>query len=292
VAKNPTDALDWLLGQQRTERRDELIRLALQQFSESDSKGAAGWALKNLSGIDLNNNLIAIAENWAEQNGLEAATWFLALPQTPQRDAAVENMYFAWASNDPEAALQFIKTNPNLGELASTLQRAALAGWAKSDPEKAVATSLTLSQSANDPGLFANTLANWATMDLPGSTDWLMAHLKSGEERTTALLELAPIYAEQSPEAGIAWLAKLNAGEERDAVASSMAVAWARADAPGAAKWAASQNSSTLSTDAISAISLNFLREDPTAFETWRASLPEGPLKKQAAEIGKSEEGQ
>ncbi len=286
VKHHPVNALDWLKSQPKTERRDELIRLALNHFSENDPKGAADWANENLSGADLNNTLIAIAENWAEQNGLEATTWFLALPPSTQRDAAVENMMFSWASNEPEAALRYLKENPALGDLSPVLQRAALAGWAKSDPVKAVSTSLSLSRANNDPGLFGNTLANWATMDLQASSDWLMEHVKTGGERTAAVQELATIYAQQSPETGIVWLEKLNAGNERDAAASSLVAAWSRADAASAAKWAASQNSSALSPDAVSSLVHNFLMNDASAFQTWRSSLTGGPIKQEADKIG------
>jgi|GEM_PF-1780933 len=286
VQSHPADALDWLQNQPKTERRDELIHIALNHFSENDPKAAAGWATANLSGADLNNTLIAIAENWAEQNGLEATTWFLALPPSSQRDAAVENMLFSWASNEPEAALRFIKENPSLGDLSPVMQRAALAGWAKSDPVKAVTSSLSLSQANNDPALFGNTLANWATVDLQASSDWLMEQVKPGSERTAAIQELATIYAQQSPDAGIAWLGKLTAGNERDAAASSLAATWSRADADAAAKWAASQHSSVLSPDSITTLAHNFLMSDATAFQTWRATLPEGPLKQQADKIG------
>ncbi|MEY3896294.1 MAG: hypothetical protein RLZZ214_1814, partial [Verrucomicrobiota bacterium] len=60
VAKDPTGALDWIAGQTASRRRDELVRLALKQYSETNAKGAAEWALRNLSGGNLNNSLIAI----------------------------------------------------------------------------------------------------------------------------------------------------------------------------------------------------------------------------------------
>ncbi len=289
VRKNPQGALGWLQSQQPSQRRNELVRLALHQFSETDPKGAAEWAVANLTGVALNNNLIAIAENWADQSGSEAANWLIKLPQTSERDAAMENMYFAWATNEPEAAMQFLKGHPALGELSPTLQRAVLAGWAKSDPLKAVAMSLAMSQANQDPGIFGNTLANWATVDLQSSSEWLLANLKLGNERSAAIKELATIYAQQSPGAGLAWLDKLNAGSERDAAANFMVTAWARTDAPAAAKWAAGQTSSTLLPQTASAIAHHFLRADPATFEKWRDSLPEGLLKSQASELTRSD---
>ena len=234
VAKDPVGALDWLAGQTASRRRDELVRLALKQYSETNAKGAAEWALQNLSGGNLNNSLIAIANQWASQNGREAATWFLKLPVTRERNAAVENMFFTWGSNEPASALEFIRSESSIGGLSPTLQRASLAGWAKSDPEAAVTASLESSRTRNDPGQFANTLANWATLDLDASSQWLLANVPAGEQRTFAARELAAIFAQQDPAAGAAWLEKLTGGQERDFAAGTLVAEWSR-DAPAEA---------------------------------------------------------
>lgn len=285
VTKNPKDALDWLYSQQPTDRRDEIIHMALNQYSEMDPKGAAAWATKNFTGIDLNNALITIAENWALQNGSQAAVWFLALPPTAERNAAMENVLFSWATNEPTAALEFLKSNPSLGDLSPTLRRAALAGWAKTDPEGAVNASLLMSRVNHDTDQFANTLANWATMDLLASSQWLITNLPTGTERTAAAQELATIFASQSPDNGVSWLEQLHQGVERDAAASALAMAWSRRGAADAAKWAASQTTSNLSPEAIATISRNFMMKDTAAFEAWRSSLPSGRMKEQAAQV-------
>ncbi len=169
VAKDPSGALNWLASQPPSYRKAELIQLALKQFSETDGRGAAQWALENMEGGELNNSLIAIANEWALQNGREAANWFLALPGTRERDAAVENMMFTWATNEPEAALGFVRERGDLEDFATVLRRATLAGWSKSDPVGAVEASLEISKKENDPDQFANTIANWATVDLASS---------------------------------------------------------------------------------------------------------------------------
>lgn len=284
VAKTPREALDWLASQQPSGRRDEVLRLALKQYSETDAKGAADWALHNLTGTDLNNSLIAIADNWAQENGREAATWFSGLPVTQERDAAIENIFFSWASNEPAAALEFLASDSGLGDLTSALRRAALAGWAKSDPEAAVASSLALSRANDDGAQFANTLANWATMDLEGSSQWLLAKVPAGPEREAAVQELAIIYAQQSPDAGVAWLDKLVVGPERDAAASSLAAGWARSSPAEAAKWAVTQKSSILSDNAVLEIAHNYLLQDAAAFLAWRASLTDGRFKNLAGQ--------
>lgn len=285
VDRDPRGALAWLSTQQRSERRDDVIRMALAQYSRTDPPGAAGWAVQNLSGTELNNTLIAIAENWAEENGKDAATWFAKLPATMERDAAIEGMMFAWASNEPQAALDFINSHPDLSQLTPTMLRAALAGWAKTEPEAAVAASLSISRTRNDHDQFANTLANWATMDLEASSAWMLSNLQAGAERTAAAGELASIYANQSPDSGIQWLAKLSSGAERDTAASAFAAAWARHSPEEAAKWATNYQGN-LSPDTMASISRTYLMKNREAFEAWRNALPPGPLKEQAASAG------
>lgn len=282
--KSPLEAMNWLAAQPPSARRDEVIRQALQQFASLDAKGAADWAMANLSGIELNNNLILIAESWAEQNGSEAADWFLARPATQQRDGAIENIFFSWASNEPAAALDYMKSH-DLGDLAPTLRRAAYAGWVKTEPEAAVTASLASSRASKNPDQFANTLANWATMDLESSAQWLSKNLQPGPERSAAAMELGTIFGQESPADGVAWLPKLAAGAERDAAAGSLVTSWARSSPAEAAGWLATQTTATVSPDAIAGVAHNFVMKNPVAFETWRASLPPGATKDAVATV-------
>lgn len=285
IAKNPKEALDWLATQEPSGRRDDVIREALAQFAEMDAGAAADWAMANLTGAELNNTLILIAEGWAEQDGGAAAAWFLGRPVTEERDAALESLFFTWATNNPAAAMEYLKQNPGALNLDPALLRAALAGWAKSEPEAAVAASLALSQANGDPAQFANTLANWATMDLDASAKWLIASVPAGNERNAAVQQIASIYASQSPEAGIAWLGNLK-GAERDAAASALAASWSRRAPAQAAQWLASQSAANLAPQAITAVARNYLMKDINGFRTWLATLPDGPVKQHASEAG------
>lgn len=285
VNADPADALAWLLEQPRSERRDEVIQLALAQYAEINPKSAAAWAQANLKGDQLNNNLLLIVEEWAVQNGTEAADWLNSLPPSDERDGALEGTFFTWAANHPEAAVAYLGKNPGEGEMAAVLRLATYAGWAKSDPENAVSASLESSRQHNDPAQFANTLANWATVDLPASSDWLLANLPDGPQRRAALGELAGMYADQSPKAGLAWLERLRPGTERTEAANAFAAEWASGDPAAAAAWAAKQPADTITPDTIAAIAHNFALQDGDAFDKWRATLPAGPLKHTADQL-------
>ncbi len=290
VNADPKSALEWLSAQPATGRRAETLRMVLGQYAENDPKGAAGWALENLTGVDLNNALIRIAEEWARRDGLEAANWLSSLPAGSERDAALEGMFFVWASRDPAAAVDFIKRNPAPDALSATLRYAAYAGWAKTDPQGAVAASLESSRVYQDPEQFANTLANWATADLTASSAWLLANVRDGDFRASAVRELATLFAHQSPDAGLTWIGKLNAGGERDMAVNQLASEWAAADPAAAAKWAAGQTQGNLTDASVSEIIHIFAAKDEAAFDAWRATLPEGPMKAAAAKLAAAED--
>ncbi len=282
---DPQSALAWLTAQQPSERRNEIIRSALGQFSANDPQGAAAWMMANLTGLELHNSLLMAAESWAQSDGAGAAAWFSALPASKERDAAMETMFFTWAAQEPAAAIDFIGKNTFSPELSAILRYAAYAGWAKSDPPGAVAASLASSRVYQDPAQFANTIANWATMDLAGSSQWLLANVKSGAERDLAVKEISTIFASQSPDAGLAWIDKLNSGSERDAAINQFVPAWATADPAAAAKWATGQPAGVLTTDSVDVILHNYLAKDSTGFDAWRNALPAGALKDQAAKL-------
>ncbi len=285
IESAPQDALAWLMTQEATSRRDEVIRMALAQFAETDPKGAAEWTLAHLQGADLNNTLLGIAETWASQNGREAAEWFASQPPGKIRDGAIEHLVFQWACDDPVAALAYLKDRPAAEALSPTLRRAAYAGWAKTDPQGAAAASLESSRVHGDPEQFANTLANWATMDANASSRWLKENVTRDSERLPAIVQLAEIYPHQSPAAGRAWLDSLSPAEKAAAI-HPFAAAWAESDAPSAAAWLAETNPQGLAPEAGAAILHGFFSKDSDAYFKWRDSLPEGPLKTQAAQIG------
>lgn len=281
---DPVGAIEWIHSQEPSARRNELLRMALGQFAENDPKGAAEWSLANLSGIELNNLLIRIAEQWARQDAPGAAAWFSALPATGERDAALETLLFRWSSENPHAAVEWLGKHPSSDSLDSILRYAAYAGWAKTDPRGAVTASLESSRRFNDPGQFASTIANWATVDLTASSAWLLENLKDTGERAHAVSELAAIFAHQSPQAGLAWIKQL-APSEQPAALNRLANAWAQADPPSAAKWLGDNQADGIDQETVTTVILGYLAADAKAFRQWQATLPPGRLKDQTNEL-------
>lgn len=286
VAADPAGALAWLAAQPLTARRAEVIRLAVFQWAESDPAAAAAWSKEHLQGVELQNMLIRLAEQWVATDPLSAARWFSQLPAGPARVGPLEGMFFRWAGQDPSAARAFLERELPADPNTPHILQAIHAGWAKTDPQAACASSLAASKKSNNPGLFANTLANWATMDVAASSAWLIQNVPPGPERSASIQEMAGMFAHQDPASGLTWLDQLSP-EERTKAGNTLAMTWAEADAASAARWLATPHNVDLEADTTSTILIGFLAQNEDAFTTWRDALPDGPLKQQAIELSK-----
>lgn len=286
VDRHPQAAIDWLTGQPPSGRRNELIRLAISQWAETDPSAAADWTNRNLTGIDLHNALIRIAERWAQSDPASAARWFAALPEGNTRSAPLEGLFFVWANEDPKAAMRFLEWELPGEAFRMTLTQAVLAGWAKTTPTEASSVSLQTSKATNNPALFANTIANWATVDVAASSAWLLENVDSGPERTAAIAEMAGMFAHHDPGSGSQWIKRLE-GKERTVAQTVLAEEWSRVNPAAAANWLSSSPVESLSDEAIAFVVNGLLTDSPMEFDAWKEKLPQGKLRDKVVELSK-----
>jgi hypothetical protein len=288
VEADPEAALAWLLRQATTARRNEVIRLALGQWAEKAPRDAADWALHHWKGIDQKNILIQIAEQWAQSEPSSAARWFAGMENRALRTGPLEGLFFLWGAQDAASARAYLEGPELASEDRAIVTQAMLAGWAKSDPVGASHASLATSRRVGNPGLFANTLANWAAVDVAASAAWLDQHVRSGPERIAAIPELAGMFAHHDPTAGRAWIDRLPE-TERPVALNALATAWAQDDPGAAAMWLAQSggHASRLDAQHLAEIIIGFHAADEPSFRQWLGALPDGPLKQQALELSR-----
>ena len=213
------------------------------------------------------------------------------MPDQEVRTGPLEGLFFLWGAQDAHAARAFLEEKTVDAHNRPIVTQAMLAGWAKSDPQGASSFSLETSRRIGNPGLFANTLANWATVDVTSSAAWLEKHVSKGPERDAAIPDLDGMFAPHDPSSGRDWVLKLPADDQPSAL-NSLAAAWARDDPAAAARWlaASSDAAATIHSETLSAIVIGFLAADESSFEQWKNSLPTGLLKQQAEELSQRPE--
>lgn len=135
-----------------------------------------------------------------------------------------------WAHNDPQSILDEIDRIPN--DQKDNAQKYALRTIARSDPEEAIS---------------------------------LTRHLKAGGKKTQLTSEIASIWAEEDPEAALAWI--LNNQEfqgGRSQVLSSVVKGWSRRDPSAALDWVLDlEESSVVRSSSVTTIIKNLADQNP-----------------------------
>jgi len=141
----PVAALELASTLRRTPQRDDLLVHALSQWPGTDSSSAAAWAM-NVPDPSLRQRLVAavavasaeqdgagaawlaasalgagdeqgraavsIVQRWAQNSPQAAASWVSQFPDSPPRDAAVQNLLALWIPQDAEAAGNWLRQLP------------------------------------------------------------------------------------------------------------------------------------------------------------------------------------
>ena len=101
---DPQTALAWVQELPDDGTRQNSLETVLTEWSETDPKAAAEFAVQNSSGRDTLENLIAaISYQWAQTNPAAALAWTQDLSDPAVRDAILPSMVSAAAEDNPSA---------------------------------------------------------------------------------------------------------------------------------------------------------------------------------------------
>jgi hypothetical protein len=143
---DPAKALDMGISLEPSRKRDDLLELAISQWSTTDFTAAVQWADRDELDPSLRQRLlataavavagqdgsaaatlaataltpgeeqdraaVAIVQRWVQHDPASAASWVAQFPDTPVREAATQNLLALWSAQDSEAAGNWLRTLP------------------------------------------------------------------------------------------------------------------------------------------------------------------------------------
>jgi len=139
----------------------------------------------------------------APQKALDAA---LALADPQKRSGFATTVVSQWASNAPSDAIAAVNAVPDLA-LQSQLRAAVLRSWR--DTDSLFTYVVALGPEVRGEALANGVLERLARADAQRAAQTIAA-LPAGEERTELLPRVGSIYAQQDPEAAVAWARSLD----------------------------------------------------------------------------------
>lgn len=128
-------AAAWAVEIPESDLRQEMLAAVAVAAAEENGPAAATFLANALAPGEIQSRAaVSITQRWSQVAPLDAADWVSQFPETPARDAAVENLVGLWVMNDSPAAANWLNTLPD-GSLRTTAINAYAASVAQTDLE-------------------------------------------------------------------------------------------------------------------------------------------------------------
>ena len=194
------------------------------------------------------------------------------------------NLLPRWAQSDPQGAMAYAQTIPNLQERQNAIGMVAT-GWAQKDPTGATAWAQQLPKGQLRDRVLSSVISAIAGSNPQAAFDLFQSSDLNGWQYMPAY-NLFSTWAAQNPATAAAQAAKLTSGRQRQQAFQAIAAAWAQNDPQAAMTWANSLSNGQDKRNAISSIISGWAQSDVNGAMAWAKQLPEGQTKQQAVSSG------
>ncbi len=305
MEKDPDGTLARLRGIENKMLQQRAISSAINAIAQKDPQRALDLYLEQEMAGPNDHSVHTIFYQWARKDPAAAAASLERIKDMQKRAQARNGLVNTWMQSDPEAAWEWVKTQPGTDNDYQDPRFQALTAWAATDPDAALAAAQSLPANLRDKTL-PQMIGRWAQNDPAGALK--AAESLPEELKHKALPQVISNWARTDPEAALAWVAanddlatmedafrnltysdaiepqkiydlvmeKMPAGRAFQNTVSQVISRWAQKD-PVAAAAALKQMPPG---DAFNSSAGNLVRawskNDPAAAFGWAASLPEG----------------
>lgn len=300
-------ALDVFIAKEGTPANHELQMRLLHRLAESNSKDAADYANKKLSGKHRQDALKNVGTVWAGRDSTGAIAWARALPEedrnlvfvgiaysmveadplkaldlardlpaTESRDELVAHISLNWAAKNPTQAGEWAKQIPD-AQLRERIVKGIAATWGETDPAAAANLALTaLQPGRNQDDAVVGIVQRWVQNKPLDAAEWV-AKFPEGTSRNTAIEEVVKLWADKDIEEAGSWINSLPAGTSRDRAVSAYVGKIVAEHPETAALWAGKIADEGQRYMYLERIGQAWLTTDAAAARTWisKSGLPD-----------------
>jgi hypothetical protein len=302
AATAPRECLEELINR-KNDKVDNLCPLLLRQWAARDFSAALAFfdgSVRSQDNESLRKNCAeALAREYAKINPEQAMTWVARLPEDA-RENATHAAFQTLSHRDPVAAGRLVVERTDLPGRENIAADLA-AGWAKTEPEKALRWSVGLPPelakraaertieewsshdfkaaaaqvSSLEPAIQAAvlpTLANRVDAGDAAVMTALIDQQPEGEGRANAAKTLMARWAPQAPEDASRWLASQPPGKSRDEAVVSFSGAMGERDPEAALEWTTTIGNDSVRSEQLTRQVDQWAKKDPAAAQAWIAS--------------------
>lgn len=259
--QDPLAALDFAGKLSSLEARSSAMRMAIQQWTQTDPKAAVEHFLR--ANVGTPDDLGSAFAGWARKNAMEALESARKIPEGPRRDAALQSAISAMGGANPQEGIR-LATSLLPPEKQSNVLMNLAGAWASKDPAAAADWVMQAKNANVIAGAGYSIINTWARKDPVAAAKWV-DRTGNADHASTVVREWANV----DPGAAAKWMERLPTGNGRDQAIGAFTRVVLDTDPAGAAAWAEVIAQPAQRENAISEVYRKWKGADPNAAETW-----------------------
>ncbi len=265
---------------------------ASMKLSAHEMQYALSKALAEPNPVSRMAAITQLLSNLDETNLNSALDVFKDIPIRPDNKSEYQMLLYAWAKFDGEGAIKYASENlAARGISVGELRRAALPGWASTDPAAAAKwlDEKTLAEAAEkgtkleagapvrpEADYVAALIKGWAEKDPYGASAYLMERYEHGKERETLIGEIASSMMKEGAGAAVAWAESFEDTQFKEEAFEELAEDWSSIDPDATAQWLAKHINEPYSKEAVEDLARGWAVKDLDSAVKWFETLDDG----------------
>ena len=236
--KDPATAAAWTANLPARER-ESLLDDIISHWAEKDPGPATTFLAEEKNQTLWSKLLPTLAAGWAKNDPHSAFMWLTNFPPAQPRADALRRVFLAWADVDPVSAIAASAdagVTPGGGKAAFEIQRMVTTGWARRDPEAALAWATTITDETQRGWFLSDILERYAESQ-PARAAELVVTMSPGPAQKKAAMEVLQRWSRVDGDAASAWAAQFPDGELKDEAVYTVARHWASKAPDQTAHW-------------------------------------------------------
>ena len=243
--KDPKGALELTLSLPKTDdSRENSISDVLFDLSESDPKGAVGYAMNLLSDMNRNKSISRLAGEWVRGDPQGALGWYGSLTDPKLKEQVAGNMIGILSQDDPAKAINLLDSIP-LGNVQNQALTTIANNWARIDQKAALDWANQQTDPEVKSRILEGVIEGMSVKD-PNSAFQLAQSLPAGKSRDDRIDSTLSLMAYKDPRSAIALASGITDANDRSKAQQNVVRSWKRRDPTAATQWV---NSSSLPQD-------------------------------------------
>ncbi len=269
---DPERALAALADIAQPALREALIGQVIENMIRSNPQAALEM-LRTLPGNKTAQDIYSkLFNTWGSQDPAAASAAVLSLPATQNRNLAILGLVNGWATVDPVAALTWSGNLPT-GEARNQAVKAAIGVLAQQDPQAAVNFVSNITNSTYHNQLVLDVVDQWGQDDPVAAMAWVQSSV-TGKTHDEAIVSVIGPLSQVDPQSAANIVVQMPQGGGRRMMSlTQVASNWAEQDPQADLAWLQSIPNATRTPMMIDAVS-SWAKSDPAAATAYVESVP------------------